>query len=143
VEGGGALHCWGTLMWPGSEDRSQWTLPTRLDTTAFRSVKQIVIGKNHALLLTGDGEVFGFGAGRWGKLGNGTTNDERYPAKLGFDLANVKVEQIAAGEDHSVILTRTPLLLLTCAVMMLMTLTTMMLLLVMVMMLMTTMMNND
>lgn len=103
---GGALHCWGTLMWPGSEDRSQWTLPTRLDTTAFRSVKQIVIAKNHALLLTGDGEVFGFGAGRWGKLGNGTTNDERYPAKLGFDLANVKVEQIAAGEDHSVILTQ-------------------------------------
>jgi alpha-tubulin suppressor-like RCC1 family protein len=50
--------------------------------------------------------VYSFGDGRWGKLGNGTTSDERYPTKVGFDLATVKVEQIAAGEDHSVILTR-------------------------------------
>jgi alpha-tubulin suppressor-like RCC1 family protein len=58
--------------------------------------------------MIGDGEVFSFGDGKWGKLGNGTNQDERYPVKVGFDLAHAKVEQIAAGEDHSVILTRSP-----------------------------------
>jgi len=132
--GGGSIHGWGTLMWPNwSGQPSQWLRPTLIECSlSFRAVKQIVIAKSHALLLTGadlpagplplccdclltpstgEGEVFAFGEGKWGKLGNGSTKDEVLPRKLGFDLTHVKADQIAAGEDHSIVLTRKETLL--------------------------------
>ena len=63
-------------------------------------------GGKHTLLLTEELEVLSFGVGEFGHLGTGSTSDSLVPAPL-VSLESVDVVQVAAGFDHSLILTST------------------------------------
>ena len=52
----------------------------------FVSIKKAICGPNHSLILTTDGEVYGFGLNSKGQLGIGSTDNQLTPVKLSFSL---------------------------------------------------------
>ncbi|KAH7296673.1 hypothetical protein KP509_26G033600 [Ceratopteris richardii] len=84
-----------------------------------REIVKVTAGESHTLVLTGDGKVFAWGKGLFGRLGNGSTSDQLIPAKVELDLhmrtssaetydhepVPVKIVSIAAGSYHSLALT--------------------------------------
>ena len=58
------------------------------------------------MLLVGDGRVYSWGRGMFGRLGTGAESDELFPVrvKLGSEEENLKVVAIAAGSYHSLAL---------------------------------------
>lgn len=61
-------------------------------------------GGKHTLILTEELEVLSFGVGEFGHLGTGSTEDSLVPAPL-VSLESMDVVQVAAGFDHSLVLT--------------------------------------
>ncbi len=45
-------------------------------------IKKISCGREHSLLLSCDGDIYAFGWNRWGEIGNGTQEEQRFPIKL-------------------------------------------------------------
>jgi len=72
---------------------------------ALRGVQAIAVstGHEHSLVLGRGGEVYSFGAGYLGKLGHGN-NQCQYPPQVIEALKGVRVRAVAAGEDHSLVL---------------------------------------
>ncbi|KAA0065043.1 ultraviolet-B receptor UVR8 isoform X2 [Cucumis melo var. makuwa] len=69
-------------------------------------VVEIAAGEAHTIVLTGDGRVYSWGRGMFGRLGTGAESDELFPVrvKLGSEEENLKVVAIAAGSYHSLAL---------------------------------------
>ncbi|KAI7993886.1 Ultraviolet-B receptor UVR8 [Camellia lanceoleosa] len=74
-------------------------------------VVAIAAGEAHTLALTGDGNVYAWGRGMFGRLGTGLQNDELFPVRIDFDSARrswggrrLKFVEIAAGAYHSLAL---------------------------------------
>ncbi|XP_060648510.1 RCC1 domain-containing protein 1 isoform X1 [Drosophila nasuta] len=63
-------------------------------------VQQLECGQEHALLLNGNGDVYSWGNGLRGQLGQVTLGVEETP-QLIEALAGIKITQIAAGGWHS------------------------------------------
>ena len=68
--------------------------------TCFKILK-VSCGNYHTLLLSNDGQVFSFGSNYHGQLGVGDTRRKVGPQVI--PLPNVKIVQIAAGANHSVL----------------------------------------
>ena len=66
---------------------------------------QVAVGRNHIVTRTNAGDVYVWGAGRDGQLGLGNNEDVQEPTKV--YLADHHVVQVAAGNDHTVLLTST------------------------------------
>jgi alpha-tubulin suppressor-like RCC1 family protein len=69
-----------------------------------QGVKQMCAGGHHSLILTNEGRVYSFGYGSHGQLGLRNTQNYFLP-QLVVDLKDTKVEFIAAGWNHSAVLT--------------------------------------
>ncbi|KAJ9546768.1 hypothetical protein OSB04_019311 [Centaurea solstitialis] len=70
-----------------------------------RKVIAIAAGEAHTLALTGDGDVYSWGRGTFGRLGNGSEVDQYFPVKIEFNLRDkVKIVGISAGAYHSLAL---------------------------------------
>ncbi|KAL6006111.1 hypothetical protein ACLOJK_040157 [Asimina triloba] len=83
-----------------------------------QKIVAIAAGETHTLALTGDGSVYSWGRGAFGRLGTGKESDELAPVRLGFDgslkMETVSIEdgsrarprfvQVAAGAYHSLAL---------------------------------------
>ncbi|GAU14237.1 hypothetical protein TSUD_307970 [Trifolium subterraneum] len=87
------------------EDAGSYSNPDNLS----RKIVDIAAGESHTLLLTGDGNMYTWGKGMFGRLGLGSQKDELYPVKLNFENPNgtgdsVKIVGIAAGAYHSLAL---------------------------------------
>ncbi|PNX98304.1 E3 ubiquitin-protein ligase herc2-like protein [Trifolium pratense] len=89
------------------EDAGSYTNPDNLS----RKIVDVAAGESHTLLLTGDGNVYTWGKGMFGRLGLGSQKDELSPIKLNFQNPNgtlgvdsVKIVGIAAGAYHSLAL---------------------------------------
>ncbi|RVW17299.1 E3 ubiquitin-protein ligase HERC2 [Vitis vinifera] len=73
-------------------------------------IVSVAAGEAHSLVLTGDGRVYSWGRGTFGRLGTGSGADELFPVPIKFDSAEksdskgVKFVGIAAGAYHSVAL---------------------------------------
>ncbi|KAK6912749.1 Regulator of chromosome condensation, RCC1 [Dillenia turbinata] len=71
-------------------------------------IVSIAAGESHALALTGDGRVYSWGRGMFGRLGTNSESDENIPVpvefKLGEDGETPKFVGIAAGAYHSLAL---------------------------------------
>ncbi|XP_034487395.1 RCC1 domain-containing protein 1 [Drosophila innubila] len=63
-------------------------------------LQQLVCGQEHALLLNGNGDVYTWGNGLRGQLGQATLGVEESP-QLVEALAGIKITHIAAGGWHS------------------------------------------
>ncbi|CAH1429339.1 unnamed protein product [Lactuca virosa] len=73
-----------------------------------RIVIAIAAGEAHTLALTADGDVYSWGRGTFGRLGNGSEVDQFFPVKIEFNLTDkrdkVKIVGISAGAYHSLAL---------------------------------------
>ncbi|KAI3717639.1 hypothetical protein L1987_69387 [Smallanthus sonchifolius] len=70
-----------------------------------RKVIAIATGEAHTLALTGDGKVYSWGRGTFGRLGNGSEIDQHFPVKIEFNSTDkVKILGISAGAYHSIAL---------------------------------------
>ncbi|XP_023729885.1 ultraviolet-B receptor UVR8 [Lactuca sativa] len=70
-----------------------------------RKVIAIAAGEAHTLALTGDGSVYSWGRGTFGRLGSGSELDRLFPAKIEFNSTEkVKIVQVSAGSYHSLAL---------------------------------------
>lgn len=83
----------------GHGDTIDRTTPTKIK--GISNVVAITTGREHTLLLTDNGEVYGFGENHSGQLGLGDKEDRLSPTKIeGIG----KVKAIAAGNYHSLLL---------------------------------------
>lgn len=57
-------------------------------------------------MIVGDGSVYSWGRGMFGRLGHGSQKDELFPVQVKFENPNqtVKIVGIAAGAYHSLAL---------------------------------------
>lgn len=62
--------------------------------------RDVACGREHTLALTRTGQVYAFGAGFGGRLGNGSEKDAELPIQVQC-LDEVTIAQIDAGECHS------------------------------------------
>lgn len=72
-------------------------------------VTQIAAGDTHSLALTATGQLYAFGQNTYGQLGiptnSGTIEPTPTPTRVSLPGENGSVLQIAAGDDHSLVLT--------------------------------------
>ncbi|PSC72205.1 ultraviolet-B receptor UVR8 [Micractinium conductrix] len=66
-----------------------------------KRVVRVACGAEHSVCSTDEGEVFGWGWGRYGNVGDGETQDRHTPTKA-KGLEGVKVAQVACGWRHSI-----------------------------------------
>jgi alpha-tubulin suppressor-like RCC1 family protein len=108
----GALMAWGTnrngRLGVGSAlGASGVPLAVTLPDPAAR-VMQVDVGLHHALAVTTDGRVYGWGANWWGLLGDGT-RQERWSPVPTLDAGGTAplsgIAGVAAGHGHSVAVT--------------------------------------
>ncbi|XP_019438424.1 PREDICTED: ultraviolet-B receptor UVR8 [Lupinus angustifolius] len=67
----------------------------------------VAAGEAHTLILTGDGSVYSWGRGMFGRLGLDSEKDEIFPVQVKFQNPNgdtLKIVAIAAGAYHSLAL---------------------------------------
>ncbi|KAJ9130399.1 hypothetical protein P3X46_034636 [Hevea brasiliensis] len=75
-----------------------------------RKVISVAAGEAHTLALTGDGYVYSWGRGMFGRLGTGSESDELSPVRVKCETCNESEEKrlkfvgIAAGAYHSMAL---------------------------------------
>jgi Regulator of chromosome condensation (RCC1) repeat len=100
VEKGGRLGL-------GDDQPQQCPLPRRiLGPLNRRQVVYVAAADNHSLCVTKDGNVFSWGSNRFGQLGDEECNNNRTSPKRVEDIRNHPCVAVAAGEKHSVALTR-------------------------------------
>ena len=79
-------------------------VPKLLESTMMLDAQNIALGGKHAALVTKQGEVFCWGQGKWGRLGQKVDIDISSP-KIVDSLNGVHVKQVACGEYHTCALT--------------------------------------
>eukprot|EP01036_Dinobryon_divergens_P025455 gene25456-34005_t len=113
IDEDGQIYTWGEggNWWKGGGQLGHGVRanePTPKMVEWFRSygakAKQVSCGGKHTLILTEELEVLSFGVGEFGHLGTGSTEDSLVPAPL-VSLESMDVVQVAAGFDHSLVLT--------------------------------------
>ncbi|XP_025777178.1 E3 ISG15--protein ligase HERC5 [Puma concolor] len=74
--------------------------PSLIEALDNQKVEFLACGGSHTALLTKDGLVFTFGAGKHGQLGHNSTQNELRP-RLVTELAGNRVTQLACGRQHT------------------------------------------
>lgn len=77
----------------------------RTGTQSEHLIKQISAGGHHNLVLSQDGKLFAFGFGQHGQLGLRSNLNFATP-KLVKDLLSKPIAKVAAGWNHSLVLTK-------------------------------------
>ncbi|XP_030837055.1 E3 ubiquitin-protein ligase MYCBP2 [Strongylocentrotus purpuratus] len=72
--------------------------------TGQTPIKQVTCGLHHSVVLLENGEVYAFGLGNHGQLGQRDSANRSSPVKIPLDE---KVTQVAAGSNHTVLLSET------------------------------------
>ncbi|RLN98743.1 hypothetical protein BBJ28_00005348 [Nothophytophthora sp. Chile5] len=115
VDADGKMYSWG---WGGSTMKGAGGLghaggkdeptPRLLSTLVDQGVPIATVecGEFHTVALTKDGEIWAWGNGEYGRLGNGETDTCEVPEPIEF-FAKENVVSIAAGRDFSFALTDT------------------------------------
>jgi len=71
-------------------------------------VVSVAAGEAHTLALAGDGKVYSWGRGTFGRLGTGSESDENFPVPVKFDNDDdskaINIVGVAAGAYHSLAL---------------------------------------
>lgn len=109
----GQLFTWG---WNGDGELGNGSsvsftnVPVAVNMTgvlAGKTIAALGAGNMHFLVATTDGEVFAWGFGPDGELGNGETKDSRVPVAVNMSgaLAGKSVVAVSGGWEHSMALT--------------------------------------
>ncbi|KAM7259529.1 hypothetical protein ACFE04_015270 [Oxalis oulophora] len=71
-------------------------------TNLSRRITALAAGEAHTVALTGDGGVYTWGRGMFGRLGTGSESDELFPVPVKFDSSKrLKFVAVAAGSYHT------------------------------------------
>ena len=87
----------GKLGFDSNEDIKR---PTKLEDLMKHEIIDVSWGPLHTLICTKEGKVMSFGDGKYGKLGDGDTDDAVFPAKVIFENQNARIDKVKAC--HSV-----------------------------------------
>ena len=87
----------------GLGDDTDITIFTQVTTNINNDVKQIVCGYRHTFILKTDGSVWSCGVNSSGQLGLGDTTKRNTFTQVTTNINN-DVEQIAGGQNHTIIL---------------------------------------
>ena len=85
----GQLFVWGNNQFGqlGRNNSKNSIKETRVKPLqGFVSISEAICGPNHSLILTTDGEVYGFGLNSEGQIGIGSTDNQTVPLRLSFPL---------------------------------------------------------
>ena len=88
----------------GTEKRKN--KPSEVLALRGKIVVEIAAGENHTAVLTNEGVMYTFGCGKCGQLGHSGSNNKSIPCIVGA-LTRYRVLQIAAGREHTGVLTST------------------------------------
>ena len=83
----------------GSTDAQE--LPAKVKFFGRMSVKHISAGQYHSLALTEDGELYSWGLGRYGRLGQGHTDPRGEPQKVVFSMPGLDQSAISSNSERS------------------------------------------
>lgn len=103
----GTVWVWGSnansQLGQGDKVNSTYAIPVLapIGTTYLNNIKDIQAGNNFFISLTNDGEIYSWGIGGSGQLGNGATSEKNIAVKA-KDLANI--QKIAVGNDFVIAL---------------------------------------
>ncbi|CCI39952.1 unnamed protein product [Albugo candida] len=101
--GGSTLKGSGALGHAGGEDES---IPRLVRTLVDQGVpiKSVECGELHTVALTKDGEIWAWGNGEYGRLGNGASDNFEVPEPIEY-FADQNVASISAGRDFTFAIT--------------------------------------
>ncbi|XP_058735596.1 ultraviolet-B receptor UVR8-like isoform X2 [Vicia villosa] len=63
-------------------------------------IKMVAAGAEHSVAITEDGDLYGWGWGRYGNLGLGDKNDRLIPEKV--NIVGVKIGMVSCGWRHTI-----------------------------------------
>ncbi|XP_076139905.1 putative E3 ubiquitin-protein ligase HERC1 isoform X8 [Alosa pseudoharengus] len=92
----------------GLGDSNNQSMPKKLVLDPPRSMRKVSSSKGsdgHTLAVTGEGEVFSWGDGDYGKLGHGNSATQKYPKIIQGPLQGKVVVCVSAGYRHSAAVT--------------------------------------
>lgn len=100
INDGGELWCWGANFGGGLGDGSMTdsSVPVRESTNATNWA-QVTAGVGHTCALNTAGEIYCWGEGMSGQLGDGTTGQQSNPTRENTNATNWA--QVEAGGDHT------------------------------------------
>ncbi|XP_061346881.1 ultraviolet-B receptor UVR8-like [Gastrolobium bilobum] len=75
-------------------------VPQKIQTFQGVPIKMVAAGAEHSVAITEDGDLYGWGWGRYGNLGLGDRNDRLIPEKVTVD--GDKMVMIACGWRHTI-----------------------------------------
>jgi len=88
----------------GHGDNGWKYVPRLIQSLAGQIVTQVTCGSYHTAAITGNGDLYTWGGGMYGKLGHGNETGCSTPKRVEA-LAGVPVEQIACGSRHTAVVT--------------------------------------
>lgn len=104
----GRLYAWGANDngQLGTGNNTPSNVPVAVANPGGKQFVYVEAGVFHTLALTKDGEVWAFGAGTEGLLGNGSTASSNVPVQVGTTgaMAGKRIVQISATRHHSLAL---------------------------------------
>ncbi|XP_035245722.1 probable E3 ubiquitin-protein ligase HERC1 isoform X2 [Anguilla anguilla] len=92
----------------GLGDSNNQSVPKKLVLEPPRNMRKVSSSKGsdgHTLAVTGEGEVFSWGDGDYGKLGHGNSATQKYPKIIQGPLLGKVVVCVSAGYRHSAAVT--------------------------------------
>ena len=100
IDKDGVMHSWGQNNYGQLGNTSQLTnpVPKPIKSLASKKITDVTCGDNFCLALTNEGEVYSWGCGSSGQLGQGNTMDLSQPKPV---PVNFKAKSISCGEAHS------------------------------------------
>lgn len=75
-------------------------VPTRIGEMQDKQAIQVAACGFHSAVLTDNGQVWMFGEGKFGRLGNGTEENQLVPQMVEI-LNGIRIKQVACGGFHS------------------------------------------
>ncbi|TMX00184.1 hypothetical protein EJD97_001277 [Solanum chilense] len=100
---GGEVQSWGRnqngQLGLGTTEDS--LVPRKIEAFKGIPVKMVAAGAEHTAAVTEDGELYGWGWGRYGNLGLGDRNDRLVPEKVSADVGE-KMFIVACGWRHTI-----------------------------------------
>lgn len=98
----GSIFSWGRNRFGqlGVGNMVDQVYPSLIKALKQQKVKYLCCGEEYSVALTNTGGVFTFGAGYYGQLGHGGSNNEVLPRQV-IELMGSIVTQIAAGRCHT------------------------------------------
>ncbi|KAF0719156.1 Aste57867_1246 [Aphanomyces stellatus] len=87
----------------GHGDNGWKFVPRLVEALQNKHIKQVTCGSYHTAAVTTSGDLYTWGGGMYGKLGHGNEVGHSVPF-LVETLSNLKVNQVACGSRHTVVL---------------------------------------